>query len=268
MIRRFDVRNVTELERGLTAASAAAKRGEVVVVPTESAYGLATDAFSADGVNRLRELKHRGPDLPLPVMVGATMTVDGIVSGISTAARELMATFWPGMLTLVGLSQPTLTWGVCALGDNSLSVRMPLHPVAWQVAKRVGPLALSGANIAGTDLPRTCQAAVEQFEGAVGVYLDAGELTFTQTSTIVDITTDPPTLVRPGAVTLEQLRQVCPTLVDPAESEQSEPGPGPEQSESTGSEGAGASGHADAPSSPGVDPSGQGGPAPDRTAPS
>lgn len=217
MIRRFDVRKVAELERGLTAAAAAAKRGEVVVVPTESAYGLATDAFSIEGVNRLRELKNRGSDLPVPVMVGATMTIDGIVSGISQSARDLIAAFWPGPLTLVGLSQPTLTWAVCAAGDNSLSVRMPIHPVTWQLAKRVGPLALSGANIAGADLPTTCEEAVETFDNAVGVYLDAGPLTANVASTVVDITTDPPTLLRAGAVSLTQLRSVCPELIDPDE---------------------------------------------------
>ncbi|NQU36480.1 MAG: threonylcarbamoyl-AMP synthase [Actinobacteria bacterium] len=217
MIRRFDVRKVAELERGLTAAAAAAKRGEVVIAPTESAYGLATDAFSIDGVNRLRELKNRGPDLPIPVMVGATMTVDGIVSGVSKSARELIAAFWPGALTLVGISQPTLTWAVCAAGDNSLSVRMPIHPVTWQLAKRVGPLALSGANIAGADLPTTCEEAVDSFDNAVGVYLDAGPLTAGVASTVVDITTDPPTLLRAGAVTLAQLRSICPDLIDPDE---------------------------------------------------
>jgi len=217
VIRRFDVRKVAELERGLTAAAAAAKRGEVVVVPTESAYGLATDAFSIDGVNRLREIKNRGSDLPIPVMVGATMTIDGIVSGISQSARDLIAAFWPGALTLVGISQPTLTWAVCAAGDNSLSVRMPIHPVTWQLAKRVGPLALSGANIAGADLPTTCEEAVETFDNAVGVYLDAGPLSAGVASTVVDITTDPPTLLRAGAVSLTQLRSICPDLIDPDE---------------------------------------------------
>ncbi len=223
MIRRFDVRDVAELERGLTAAAAAARRGEVVVVPTESSYGIATDAFSIDGVTRLRELKNRGSDLPIPVMVGATMTIDGIVSGISQAARSLAAAFWPGQLTLVGISQPTLTWAVCATDDNSLSVRMPIHPVTWQLAKRVGPLALSGANTAGADLPTTCEEAIETFDNTVGVYLDAGPLTSSAASTVVDITTDPPTLLRAGAISLASLRDVCPDLVDPDEVRPDEP---------------------------------------------
>jgi L-threonylcarbamoyladenylate synthase len=240
VIRRFDVRKVAELERGLTAAAAAAKRGEIVVVPTESAYGLATDAFSIDGVNRLRELKNRGTDLPIPVMVGATMTIDGIVSGISPSARQLIAAFWPGALTLVGISQPTLTWAVCAAGDNSLSVRMPIHPVTWQLAKRVGPLALSGANIAGMDLPTTCEQATETFDSAVGVYLDAGPLSAAIASTVVDITTDPPTLLRAGAVSVTQLRQVCGDLIDPDEAKPAQIEPGQSAADESGADESGA----------------------------
>ena len=124
------------------------------MLPTESAYGIATDAFSVSGLEKLRNAKNRGPQLPVPVMVGAAMTADGLISGLTTEARDLMAAFWPGQLTLVGIAQPTLTWAVSAAGDAGVSVRMPIHPIAWQLAKRVGPLALTGANVAGADLRR------------------------------------------------------------------------------------------------------------------
>ena len=213
VIRRFDVCQPEELERGLAAAMATARRGELVVLPTESAYGIATDAFSAVGLAKLRQAKNRGPELPVPVMIGAAMTADGLVSGLSQDARDLMAAFWPGQLTLIGMAQPTLTWEVGAVGDESVSVRMPIHPVAWQLAKRLGPLALTGANIAGADLPLTCDEAVATFGSIVSIYLDAGPCSEPTPSTVVDVSVTPPELLREGAVTAAQLQEVCPSLV-------------------------------------------------------
>ncbi len=213
MIRRFEVSTPAELERGITAATAAARRGELVVLPTESAYGIATDAFSVNGLDKLRTLKGRGPELPVPVMVGAAITADGLISGISAAARDLMAAFWPGQLTLVGIAQPTLSWRVSAQGDASVSIRMPLHPVAWRLAKQLGPLALTGANVAGSDLPLTCDEAAEVFGPQVAVYLDAGPVVGGETSSVVDVSVDPPVVLREGAISVADLQRVCPELV-------------------------------------------------------
>ena len=212
MIRRFDACDPSELERGLTAAVAAARRGDLVVVPTESAYGIATDAFRADGLARLRELKNRDRQLPVPVFVGATTTIEGLVANLSNDARALIAAFWPGMLTLVGTAQPALTWEVGPLDDESVSIRMPLHPVAWQLALAVGPLALTGANIAGGDLPTTCDEAAALFGSGVAVYLDAGPCVRTETSSVVDVTRSPPVLLREGANNESELRRICPDL--------------------------------------------------------
>lgn len=184
----------------------------MVILPTESAYGIATDAFSVNGLAKLRELKNRGPELPVPVMVGSAMTADGLISGLSSAARDLMAAFWPGQLTLVGLAQPTLSWRVSAQGDASVSIRMPIHPVTWQLAKTLGPLALTGANVAGSDLPLTCDGAAEVFGSAVAVYLDAGRIEGGETSSVIDVTVDPPVLLREGAVTADALHKVVPDL--------------------------------------------------------
>lgn len=213
MIRRFDACDPEELARGIAAATSAVRRGELVVIPTEATYGLATDAFRADGLARLRHLKNRGRELPVPVLVGAPTTLEGLMAPISAEARALIGAFWPGMLTLVGFSQRALTWDVGPEGDASISVRMPLHPVAWKLANSVGPLALTGANVAGADLPLTCDDAAAQFGNAVSVYLDAGPSTRTESSSVVDVTTSPPILLRPGAIPLETLRHVIPNLV-------------------------------------------------------
>lgn len=217
MIRRFNMLDPAEIDKGITAAVNAARRGGLVVVPTEAAYALATDAFSTTGVNSLREAKNRGPEMPVPVVVGSSQTVDGIMSGITAAARSLMAAFWPGQLTLVGRSQPTLNWAIPAAGDDSVSVRMPIHPLAWKLAVQLGPTALTGANIAGADLPRTCDEAADVFDTAVAVYLDAGKVPWSQTSTTIDISVDPPVLIRSGALGVEEIRAVVPELVDPQE---------------------------------------------------
>ncbi len=212
MIRRFDACDEGDLEQGLLAATAAAKRGELVVVPTESAYGVATDAFRSDGLAALRLAKSRDRNLPVPVLVGYPTTADGLVATLSPAARLLIEAFWPGPLTIVGNSQPSLMWEVGAEGDASVSIRMPLHPVALELARAVGPLALTGANLAGADLPRTAAEAEAMLGDSVGVYLDAGPSLTLETSTIVDITHNVPHLLREGAITVEQIREVCPEL--------------------------------------------------------
>lgn len=214
VIRRFDVRDPEQLPRAIIAATSAVRRGELVVVPTESAYGLATDAFRADGLARLRHLKNRDRELPIPVLVGAQSTLDGIMSPISQEARALVAAFWPGLLTLVGFAQPALTWDVGPLGDPTVSVRMPLHPVAWKLAASVGPMALTGANIAGADLPMTCDEAAASFGNGASVYLDAGPCARSIGSSVVDVTSSPPRLLRAGAITIEQLRSVVPEILD------------------------------------------------------
>ncbi|MGI9197355.1 MAG: L-threonylcarbamoyladenylate synthase [Candidatus Nanopelagicales bacterium] len=198
--------------RGVTAATAALRRGELVVLPTESMYGVAADAFSARGIEQLREIKGRGPTFPIGVLVGSVRTVDGLASGISPEGRALIAAFWPGPLTLVVREQPTLAWD---LGGSSgtVSLRMPLHPVALDVLNAAGPLAVTGAHAAGDVPTRTCDEAEEKLGEDVALYLDAGPCSAEQPSAIVDLTGDVPVLLREGAFDFEALRAVCPELI-------------------------------------------------------
>ena len=198
-------------DRGVTAAAAAIRRGELVVLPTESVYGLAADPFSAKAMAALREAKGRGDDLPVGVLVGAVRTVDGLASGITPDGRALIEAFWPGPLTLVVREQPTLAW------DNPgghVSLRMPLHPVTLAVLAATGPLAVTSAQRAGSVPPRTCAEAEDQMGDGIALYLDAGPTTDEVPSSIVDLTTQPPVLLREGAYGLEDLQAVCPDLVD------------------------------------------------------
>lgn len=200
-------------ERGVTAVAAAARRGELVVLPTESMYAVAADPFSPKGIGALRRVKGRGSALPVPVLVGAIRTVDGLATGISPEGRALIEAAWPGLLTLVVRAQPTLAWDLGG-STGTISLRMPLHPVALDVLAATGPLAVTGAQRAGSVPPRTCSEAEDHLGDEASVYLDAGPAPVDLPSTIVDLTGEVPLLLREGAFPVEVIREVCPDLVE------------------------------------------------------
>lgn len=202
--------------RGVTAAAAAAKRGELVVFPTESMYAVGADPFSARGITALRKVKGRGAALPVPVLVGAIRTVDGLATGISAQGRALIEAAWPGPLTLIVQAQPTLAWDLGG-STGTISIRMPLHPVALDVLAATGPLAATGAMRSGSAAPRDCAGAEGHLGDEVSVYLNAGPAPAELPSTIVDLTGPVPSLLREGGFPADILREVCPDLRDAAE---------------------------------------------------
>jgi L-threonylcarbamoyladenylate synthase len=206
----FDCR--TDHHAGVDAAVAALRRGELVVLPTDTVYGLAADAFNASAVGALLEAKGRGRDMPTPVLVPALRTLDGLLDSVPQAARELAEVFWPGALTLVVHHAATLAWD---LGDTkgTVGLRMPLDPVALAVLEQTGPLAVSSANRTGLPPATDAAEAARQLGRAVEVYLDGGPAGDPVPSTIVDLTGDVPKVLRAGAITLEQLRAVVPDLL-------------------------------------------------------
>jgi L-threonylcarbamoyladenylate synthase len=210
---RFQMGEITDRELGLGAAASAARRGDLVVLPTDSVYGLGTDAFDRAGVERIQQAKGRGRDFAVPVLVGSPSTVDGLAFGVTTPARALIEAFWPGPLTLVVRYQPSLTWD---LGDarGHVALRMPLHPVALELLRDVGPMAVTSANRTGLAPATTADDAEGQLGDLVSVYLDSGLLPVGPPSTVVDATGEVPVLLRAGALDAETLRSVCPTLAD------------------------------------------------------
>lgn len=216
MTQRIACADGAHRDRAVAAALAAVRRGDLVLVPTESVYALATDAFSRRGVAALREAKGYDAEVPLPVMVGARSTVAGIAARISDEARALMDAFWPGPLTLLMNPQTTLAWDLP--GDAPLAVRMPLHPVALALLDRSGPLVVTTANQPGLPAPVDVDDALEQVGENVALALDAGDLSDGSTlpSTVVDVTGATPRVVRIGEVSVERLRRVCP-LTDTGE---------------------------------------------------
>ncbi|UQX03005.1 L-threonylcarbamoyladenylate synthase [Streptomyces sp. RerS4] len=211
MARRYDCNDATDRKTGLREAASAVRRGELVVLPTDTLYGIGADAFSAEAVGDLLAAKGRGRNMPTPVLIGSPNTLHGLVTDFSEQAWELVDAFWPGGLTLVARHQPSLAWD---LGEThgTVAVRMPLHPVAIELLTEVGPMAVSSANLSGHPAPEDCDAARAMLGDSVSVYLDAGPTPSTLPSSIVDVTGKVPVLLRAGALTAEQLREVVPDL--------------------------------------------------------
>jgi len=207
----YDVREGVDGSVGIDAAVGALQRGELVVLPTDTVYGLAADAFSPGAVSTLLEAKGRSRDMPVPVLVGAWSTLDGLADDVSPRTRELVQAFWPGGLTLVVRAAASLSWD---LGETrgTVAVRMPLHPVALAVLARTGPLAVSSANRSGLPAAPDAAEAARQLGTAVSVYLDGGTSSGGAASSIVDLTGERPRLLRSGAVVDKELLELLPDL--------------------------------------------------------
>ncbi|AWB82107.1 threonylcarbamoyl-AMP synthase [Corynebacterium yudongzhengii] len=207
MSKIYSCAEPADRELGLKMAVDAVRAGRLVVTPTDTVYGLGCDAFDNDAVARLLATKQRGPDMPVPVLVGSWETVQGLVREYSEITRTLVEAFWPGGLSIVVPEAPSLPWN---LGDTrgTVMLRMPLHPVAIELLREVGPMAVSSANISGSAPPVTAQQAREQLGRAVSVYLDGGEATIGQPSTIVDVSGASPKILREGAISAERIGEV------------------------------------------------------------
>jgi L-threonylcarbamoyladenylate synthase len=210
-VKVYDCRRPDERDPGIAAAVAAVRRGDLVVLPTDTLYGLGCDAFKKHAVAALQSAKGRGRDTPPPVLVGSGRTVEGLAHRLPEAARTLIDAFWPGGLTIIIEHARSLDWD---LGDTggTVAVRMPLHPVALELLRETGPMAVSSANRHGEPPATTAPAARDQLGRAVRVYLDGGPCAAAVPSTIVDLTADPPRVLRAGAVGLDRLRAVVPDV--------------------------------------------------------
>ena len=210
----YDCRTTADRDRGIAAAVEAVKSGELVVMPTDTVYGIGADAFTPHAITALHHARSAPTQVPPPVLVGSRHTLDGLVYSLPRTARELADAFWPGALTLYVEHSPSLQWD---LGDTQgqVAVRMPLHPVALEVLREVGPMAVTTANKVGQPAPTTADEAREQLEYAVRVYLEAGPASDPAPSTIVDVTGDVPRVLRAGAIPFEKLRDVVPDILAP-----------------------------------------------------
>lgn len=203
----YDCADPDTRAEGLAAAARAAKAGRLVVLPTDTVYGLGCDAFSHEGVRALLAAKNRGPDMPVPVLIGSWSTIDGLVLGVPRPARLLIEAFWPGGLSIVLPHAPSLGWDL-GRTKGTVMLRMPLHPVAIELLREVGPMAVSSANISGSPPASSAAEAMEQLGDSVAVYLDGGPSGDPVASTVVDLTGSAPRVLREGAVSVDEVAEV------------------------------------------------------------
>lgn len=203
--KRYVCSDPEQLEEGLREAKSALQSEQLVVLPTDTVYGLAADAFEPAAVRRLLRAKGRGRDMPPPVLVAAQTTLDALATGIPGYARDMVEELWPGGLTLVCRQQSSLSWD---LGDNreTVAVRMPDNEHAIALLKQTGPLAVSSANTTGHPAATDVDAAEEMLGDSVEVYLDGGTCEGSTASTIVDVTGPDPRVLREGAIPVERLK--------------------------------------------------------------
>jgi tRNA threonylcarbamoyl adenosine modification protein (Sua5/YciO/YrdC/YwlC family) len=209
----YDCTDPDQRAAGLAAASAALSRGELVLLPTDTVYGVAADAFTPAAVTRLLAAKNRGRNIPVPVLIGEASTLAGLVATVPPVAHDLAEAFWPGGLTLVVEHAPSLAWD---LGDaeGTVAVRLPDDDLTRELLRRTGPLAVSSANRSGRPAATTAQQADYQLGDRAAVVLDGGRRDSSAASTIVDCTGPTPRVLRIGAIEVERLREVAPDITD------------------------------------------------------
>lgn len=207
----FDCADEAQRTAGLEAATTAVLNGELVVLPTDTVYGVGADAFSPAAVRRLLDAKGRGREMPPPVLVGTVRAATALVEDMGADGQRLIEEFWPGGLTIVCWATRSLNWD---LGDTkgTVAVRMPEDPVALDLLRETGPMAVSSANRTGSPAASTAEQARSQLGDAVEVYLDGGTAAGGVASTIVDLTGPQPRLLRRGAISVGRLREVAGVL--------------------------------------------------------
>ncbi|MDR7189256.1 tRNA threonylcarbamoyl adenosine modification protein (Sua5/YciO/YrdC/YwlC family) [Microbacterium sp. BE35] len=216
----YDCRDEAQLLTGMRQARQAIGRGELVVIPTDTVYGVAADAFDHAAVARLLAAKGRGRQSPPPVLVAGLTTLRALVAEVPEPIERLVEAYWPGGLTIVLPSQPSLSWD---LGETrgTVAVRMPAHRIALELLEETGPLAVSSANLTGMAAGITAEDAEAMLKDSVAVYLGDGPSKTGIPSTIIDATSlvvgDAPLVrvLRDGAVSREQLRDVLGDLLEP-----------------------------------------------------
>ncbi len=204
---RYPTESDEQRESAISAACLAVQRGELVVMPTDTVYGIAADAFDPAAVKSLLQAKGRGREMPPPVLVSAATTIDALAVKVPDYARTLVEKFWPGPLTLVCHQQSSLQWD---LGDTrgTVAIRMPDHDVAREILERTGPLAVSSANTTGSPAATEPAEAMRMLGEHVAVVVDAGTSPGGEASTIIDVTGEQGRVLRHGALSLDELNAV------------------------------------------------------------
>lgn len=212
---KIDRENFTDAD--LAEAGEIIRRGGLVAFPTETVYGLGGNAFDPDAASKIYEAKGRPSDNPLIVHIADMAGLDDIVENVPDTAGKLADAFWPGPMTLVMKKKPAVPDRTTG-GLDTVAVRMPAEEIARALIRvSTVPIAAPSANRSGRPSTTTARHCIEDLDGRVDMIIDGGSVEIGLESTIVDLTGDVPTLLRPGAVTLEMLRDVLGQVeTDPA----------------------------------------------------
>lgn len=226
-----DCADPVSLLPGMREARAAISRGDLVVMPTDTVYGIAADAFQPMAVRRLLMAKGRGPEAPPPVLVPSRDTLEALAETVPHAVTALVERFWPGGLTVILPARSTLVWDLGETG-GTVALRMPDDRIALELLAETGPLAVSSANLTGQPPATTAEDAVAQLGDVIDVYLDNGPTPGAVPSTIIDATaladgTGPLRIVRAGVLSEEDLKAVVPEAFEWSEPEPSGETPAP-----------------------------------------
>ncbi len=180
-------------------------RGGLVAMPTETVYGLAADALRGESVAKIFAAKGRPADNPLIVHIWEPSQLDGLVRFVPEKARILSEKFWPGPLTMI-LPKADVIPDEVSAGLDTVAVRCPSHPVARELIRLSCPLAAPSANLSGSPSPTTLRHVISDMDGRIDAVLDGGDCEVGLESTVISLACDPPRLLRPGGITVEQLR--------------------------------------------------------------
>lgn len=202
----FDCSVDTSLLEGMRKAKLALAKGDLVVVPTDTVYGLAADAFNAEAVQALLDAKGRGRQSPPPVLIPNVDSLYALADTVSDTALKLAEKFWPGPLTMIFRAQASLQWD---LGETrgTVALRVPNHKIALALLAESGPLAVSSANLTGEPAANNAQQAQNHLGDKVAVYLDGGEAALGEASTILILTGEKVRIVREGALKRLELQE-------------------------------------------------------------
>lgn len=209
----YRVIDTQDADVAFDAAADAVANGEVIVLPTDTVYGVGANATDGAAVQRLLDAKQRGRDMPPPVLVAEVAMVRALASGVDERLTGLAEAFWPGALTVVLRARDSLRMDLGDRGDT-IAVRVPDHAFTRELLRRTGPLAVSSANVHGRDAALTIDDATGQLGESCSVYLDAGTMSGPVPSTIVDLSSGRARILREGRITAEQLNAAVPGLVD------------------------------------------------------
>ncbi len=204
----------TRTDEALAAAQQAVALGQNIVLPTDTVYGIGADPFSTRAVQGLLDAKHRGRDMPPPVLIAEPAMLPALVASVPNGARRMIEEFWPGALTLILNAAPALHMD---LGETqgTIAVRVPDNELARRLLLHTGPLAVSSANISGKPAATQVQDAIDMLGDSVAVYLDGGSTPGPLASTIVDFTASSTgRILRWGVIGFASLEGLSPGLRD------------------------------------------------------